>query len=322
MKVAITGGGNVYALNFARHLATCGIEHFGIGRSGPKMPAMWQVDHHYRFWALHLVDQLPAYLAVLDTEKPDVVVNFAAQGEGAASFGADAHYYYTTNCVALAKFAEALRQRDYVKRFVQIGSSEVYGSVDGPTREDDQFNPSSPYGISKAAFDKHLEVMHRVHGFPANVVRPANAYCPGQQLHRIIPKAIICALKGEKFQLHGGGRSEKCFIHADDLSRGILKVIEEGELGQVYNCSSPEPISMRYLTERIALACDVKYEDLVDIAPERVGQDSRYWPDSTKLKMLGWRPVVDLDVGLANMVAWVRRHPELLQEDTKFRLRP
>jgi dTDP-glucose 4,6-dehydratase len=276
----------------------------------------------YRYWTLHLVDQLREYMEILDKEKPDVVVNFAAQGEGAASFGADAHYYYLTNCVALSKFVEELRKRDYVRRFIQIGSSEVYGSVQGPTKEEDQFNPSSPYGISKAAFDKHLEVMHRVHGFPANVVRPANAYCPGQQLHRIIPKAILCALKGEKFQLHGGGRSEKCYFHADDLSRGIVTVIEKGALGQVYNCSSPEPISMRALTEWIADAVEIFFEDFVEVAPERVGQDSRYWPDASKLYSLGWRPVVGLPSGLADMVQWVKKYPELLTTDTTFRLRP
>jgi dTDP-glucose 4,6-dehydratase len=209
-----------------------------------------------------------------------------------------------------------------VRRFIQIGSSEVYGSVQGPTKEEDQFNPSSPYGISKAAFDKHLEVMHRVHGFPANVVRPANAYCPGQQLHRIIPKAILCALKGEWFQLHGGGKSQKCYFHADDLSRGIVTVIEKGTLGQVYNCSSDNPISMRLLTEHIAAACGVMFEDLVDIAPERVGQDNLYWPDATKLKNLGWRPVVELSTGLDDMVQWVKKYPELLTTDTTFRLRP
>jgi len=321
MKVAITGGGNVYALNLAKYLASIGVEHFGIGRSAKTRP-FWQVDHVYPYTVAHIVTQQHEYLEILDREKPAVIVNFAAQGEGAASFGENAHYYYQTNTVALSQFTEALRRRDYVRRFVQIGSSEVYGSVFSPTKEGDAYNPSSPYGISKAAFDKHLEIMHKVHGFPANVVRPANAYCPGQQLHRIIPKAIICGLKGEKFQLHGGGISRKCYIHADDLSRGIVTVIDKGELGQVYNCSSPEPISMRGLTERIADALGMEFDDLASVAPERLGQDSMYWPDATKLRGLGWRPVVSLDQGLRDMVRWVKKYPELLTADTTFRLRP
>ena len=322
MKIAILGGGNVYALNFARHLSEIGIEHFGIGRSGPKPAPLWQVEHHYRFWALHLVTQLEAYLAILDTERPDVVVNFAAQGEGAASFGADAHYYYTTNTVALVRLADALRQRDYLKRFVQIGSSEVYGSVEAPATEASPLKPSSPYGVSKAAFDQHLEIMHRVHGFPANVVRPSNAYCPGQQLHRIIPKAIICALKGEKLQLHGGGKAEKSYLHGTDLSRGIVAVIERGEAGRIYNCGPDQPTAIKDVAQIVADACGITFDDLVAMAPDRTGQDGRYWLDSSALKGLGWKQAIDLQPGIAGMVQWVKRYPELLTTDTTFRLRP
>lgn len=322
MKVGILGGGNVYALNFARHLAEIGVDHFGIGRSGPKPAAMWQIEHHYRFWALHLVTQLEAYLAILDTERPDVVVNFAAQGEGAASFGTDAHYYYTTNTVALVRLAEALRQRPYVKRFVQIGSSEVYGSVDHAVKETDELRPSSPYAVSKAAFDQHLQIMHRVHGFPCNVVRPSNAYCPGQQLHRIMPKAIICALGGTKLQLHGGGRAEKSYIHATDLSRGIVAVIDRGEPGAVYNCGPDTPNTIRAIAYECVAATGNVPQDVIEIAPERTGQDGRYWLDSSALKALDWQPTIGIVTGIAEMVAWVKRHPELLKADTTFKIRP
>lgn len=321
MKIAITGGGNVYALNLARHLSQIGIEHFGIGRTGPKPKPFWQVEHHYRFHELHLVTQLPAYMAVLDTERPDVVVNLAAQGEGANSFGSDATSYYVTNTVALARFTEELRKRDYVKRFVQIGSSEVYGSVNEASTEDTVLRPTSPYAVSKAAFDQHLEILHRVHGFPALVVRPSNAYCPGQQLHRIIPKAIISALKGEKLQLHGGGRAEKSYLHADDLSRGIVSVIEKGDAGKVYNCGPALATSIREVAARVAEACKVAFDDLVQIAPDRTGQDGRYWLDSSRLKALGWAPTRGLDTGIEEMVGWVKQYPELLAADTTYRHR-
>lgn len=322
MKIAITGGGNVYALNFARYLSEIGIEHFGIGRSGPKPKPLWQVDHHYRFTALHLVDQLPAYLAILDTERPDVVVNFAAQGEGAASFGDHCDYYYTTNTVALVRLVEALRKRDYVKRFVQIGSSEVYGSVGVAATESTPLKPSSPYAISKAAFDQHLEIMYRVHGFPMNVIRPSNAYCPGQQLHRIIPQTIIKALSGGKVRLHGGGRAEKSYLHADDLSRAIVAVLERGIVGMIYNCGPEEPISIRELVRLTLERCGVRWEDAVEETADRVGQDGRYWLYSSALKTdTGWYQAVSLPHGLTGMVDWVKAYPELLAADTTFKLR-
>ena len=322
MRVAILGGGNVYALNFARHLSELGIEHFGIGRSGPKPAPFWQVEHHYRFWALHLVTQLEAYLAILDKERPDVIVNFAAQGEGAASFGADAHYFYTTNTVALVRLVEALRSRDYLKRFVQIGSSEVYGSVGRSATEMNELRPSSPYAVSKAAFDQHLQIMHRVHGFPMNIIRPSNAYCPGQQLHRIIPRAIICALSGQKLQLHGGGKAEKSYIYGDDLSRGIVTVLERGEVGKVYNCGPFRTHQIRDIAVHLANACEVPFIALVEEAPDRVGQDGRYWLDSSALNQLGWSVTRDIDSGIGEMVQWVKRYPELLATDTTFRMRP
>lgn len=321
MKIGILGGGNVYALNFARHLSSIGVDHFGIGRSGPKIDAFWQVEHRYRFWELHLVDHLGAYMAVLDTEKPDVVVNFAAQGEGAASFGADAHLYYATNTLGLVRLAEQLRKAPYLKRFVQIGSSEVYGSVEHAVDEKGPLNPSSPYAISKAAFDQHLEIMHRVHGFPMNVIRPSNAYCPGQQLHRIIPKAILSALTKTKLQLHGGGRAEKSMMHADDLSRGIMAVLDRGQIGRIYNCGPEKPISMRDLVALIAPRAGTTFDDLVEIAPDRTGQDGRYWIDSSALKALSWTPAVSLENGISSMVEWLLQHPELKSMDTTFRIR-
>ena len=112
MKIALTGGGNVYALNLARHLHALGIEHFGIGRNGPKPRALWQIDHDYPYHVIHMVEHLDLLLEFLDRERPDVVVNFAAQGESAASFGEHTDYYYATNTLGLVRFAEALRKRD------------------------------------------------------------------------------------------------------------------------------------------------------------------------------------------------------------------
>ncbi len=321
MKVALLGGGNVYALNLARHLNSLGIDHFGIGRSKRADEPFW-VEHHYRYWALHLVDHLKAVLAVLDTEKPDVIVNFAAQGEGAASFGKDAHYFYRTNTVGLVALSDALLGRSYVRRFIQIGSSEVYGSVKEASQEMDCLRPSSPYAVSKAAFDQHLEIMYRIHGFPANVIRPSNAYCPGQQLHRIIPKAILCALGGKKLQLQGGGKAEKSYLHATDLSKGIMTVLEKGEIGRIYNCGPHDPLSIKAVVMGVAAACRVPYESFVEEAPDRVGQDSCYWLNSTRLRGLGWTDEIGLMTGIEGMVEWVKKYPQLLKADTTFRIRP
>ena len=320
MKVGLLGGGNCYALNLASHLYGAGVDHFGIGRSPRKLPAFW-VKHHYRYYQGHLVTQLPAVMAWLDTERPDVIVNFAAQGEGQGSFGDKAELFYMTNTVALVRLVEELRHRTYLKRFIQVGTSELYGSVEAPSKESDALVPSSPYAVSKAAFDQHLAIMHRFHGFPCNVVRPSNAYCQGQQLHRIIPKAIICALTETKLPLQGGGRAEKSYIHASDLSRAVMLVAEKAPFGEVYNCGPAMPTAIRCVADMCADACGVPFETLVEIVGDRVGQDGRYWLDSSKLHAIGWAPRIPLADGIRGMVEWIEDYPEILQMPTGWEVR-
>jgi dTDP-glucose 4,6-dehydratase len=255
-------------------LQALGIDHFGIGRSAPKVPAFWQLDGHYRYYKMHIVNELAALLAVLDTEKPDVIVNFAAQGEGAASFGDQCADWYRTNVLGLIRMTTALQKRTYLKRFIQVGSSEVYGGNQNNAKETDPLRPTSPYGVSKAAFDQHLEIMHRVHGFPANVVRPVNCYVRGQQLHRIIPKAVLCALGGKKLPLQGGGKSEKSYLHSTDLSTALMTIIEKAPFGEVYNVGPEAPTAIAEVVIRVAEACGVPFDDFVEMAPERIGQDS------------------------------------------------
>ena len=306
MKVAILGGGSCFSLNLANLLEKKGIEHFGIGRSGRKPPAMWTVDHHYRYHQAHVVTQLPAVMAILDTEKPDVIVNIAAQGEGAASFAANAPDFFMTNCVAISRLVIELKHRDYLKRFIQIGSSEIYGSVDHAARETDPHRPGSPYGISKAAFDQYLGIMHRVSGFPMNIVLPSNAYCDGQQLHRIIPKALLAGMTGRRIPLQGGGAARKSYMHADDLSKAILLVAEKAPLGETYNAGPSWPIAIKDVVSRCAIECGMSLAELADIAPDRVGQDSQYWLNSQKLRALGWKPGVDLRDGIHRVAQWVK----------------
>ena len=318
MKIAIVGGGGCFALNFARLCHECGIEHFGIGRSNKPKP-FCQIDHTYRYWPLHLVDELSAILAALDSEQPDVIVNYAAQGEGAASFKENAPDFFRTNTWGLARFAEAMMHRTYLKRFVNIGTSELYGSTEAPAVETDYLKGTSPYAISKQAFDQYLLTIHRIHGFPMNIVRPSNCYVPGQQLYRVIPKAIVCALSGKKLPLQGGGKAMKSYLHATDLSRAVMAVIEKAPFGEVYNVAPVAPISIREVVEKVAAASGVAFDDLVEIVPDRIGQDARYWLSAEKIaRELGWSQSIGLEEGLAEMVAWVRRYPELLTMETTY----
>lgn len=324
MKVAVLGQGSCFAMNLAKHLVNRGDTVLGISRSpmrGPAFTLGLENEPRFRYEQAHLVNQLDLVMWWLDDFTPDVIINFAALCEVGQSWN-HALDYYETNLMSLVRLTDELAKRSWFKRFVQIGSSEVYGSVSRPVSEDYGIKPSSPYAASKAAFDFHLQAIAKHQGFPAVIVMPSNGYCEGQTLNRIIPKTIIAALTGQKLQLQGGGVAKKSYLHADDISRAILLVAEKGEIAGVYNAGSAIPWSIWSVVDLTAKKMGKTLEDVADIAPERTGQDSQYWLDSRKIKALGWTREISLDDGIQRMIDWVKAYPELLTMDQSYAHRP
>lgn len=322
MKVCILGGGGWIGMNTAAYLQAHDFEVFSIGRREPKAPC-FTLGRKFDYHSLHLCHELDYVLKLLDEKQPEVIVNYAAQGEGAASFDpADYWRFYETNTLSLVKLVGELQKRKWLKRFVHCGTSEIYGSVQKPASENDPIIPSSPYAASKVAFDLHLMAVHKQARFPMNIIRPSNGYAPGQQLHRVVPLTIIRALSGGKLQLHGGGVARKSYLHGDDISAAVLRIIEKAPLGKVYNAGPLVSTSIRDMVAFVADACGVAFDDFVEMAPERPGQDSQYWLDSGELaKDTGWTPTISLKRGIATMVEWVRAYPELLTMNEKFQMR-
>lgn len=318
-KYAILGGGGSFGIHTALYL----LKHadpsmvIGIGRN-PLRPEPFSlgVDKHknYRYHAYHLTYELDLLLELLDREKPDVIINYAAQGEGAVSWK-HSWRFFETNSMALARLSEELMKRDWLERFIQIGTSEMYGSVEHAAKEDEPIKPSSPYAASKVAFDMYLMSVHKFLKFPMNIIRPSNAYCSGQLLHRVIPKTIVCGLTGRKLPLQGGGRAEKSYLHALDLARAIHLVAEKAPFGTVYNAGPAEPTSIRRVVELCADALGMPFEQLCEMAPDRLGQDSRYWLDSSAIyRDVGWKPEITWEQGLDEVVSWGKKYIDQLRD--------
>ena len=222
---AILGGGGSFGIHTALYL----LDHanprkvLGIGRN-PLRPEPFSLNidkrDGFEYHARHVTYEVDLLLELLDRERPEIIVNYAAQGEGAVSWK-HSWRFFETNCVGLSRLAEELSKRDWLERFIQIGTSEMYGAVDHAATGEEPIKPTSPYAASKVAFDMYLVSAHKFLKFPMNIIRPSNAYCPGQLLHRVIPKAIWAGLTGRKLPLHGGGKAEKSYIHARDLARAI-----------------------------------------------------------------------------------------------------
>jgi dTDP-glucose 4,6-dehydratase len=270
-------------------------------------------DSRYAYHQIHLVHEQDRLFELLDEVRPEVIVCFAAQGEGAVSWK-KSWRFFETNATALVKMAEELMKRDYLQRFIQIGTSELYGSVDKPSKEDDALRPTSPYAASKAAFDMYLLSVANVLGFKMNIIRPSNAYGSGQLLHRVVPRAVVCGLTGQKLPLQGGGRAKKSYIHSDDLARAIHLVAEKAPLGRVYNAGPAAPISIRHLVEKCAEGLGMPFEKLCEVVPDRLGQDSQYWLDSSAIrKDVGWEPQISLEQGIQEVINWGKKYLDYLK---------
>jgi len=319
---AIIGGNGVFGIHTALYLLANADPKkvICIGRN-PEKPEPFTLnlgkgDDRYSYHQIHMVFEHDRMMELLDAEKPDIIINYAAIAEPALSFKHSARYY-DSNVMAVARLCEDLMARDYLERFIQIGTSELYGSTDKASREDDPLKPTTPYAVSKAAADMHLDSLFNVLNFPMNIVRPSNAYAPGQLLYRIIPKAVVFGLTGRKLPLQGGGKARKSYLHARDLAHALHLVIEKAPLGTTYNVGPPEPTSIRDLVIKTAQAMDKTLEDVAEEAPDRLGQDSQYWLDSSAIaRDTGWKMEIGLEEGIAEMVEWGRTYLDFLKDYT------
>ena len=223
-------------------------------------------------------------------------------------------HWYTTNVVSQVALHDALRQRPFLQKYVHVTTPEVYGSTDGGwIQEHTHFAPSTPYAVSRAACDLHLLSFQKAYGFPVVFTRAANVYGPGQQLYRIIPRAMLSARTGRPMQLHGGGYSERSFIHIRDVVRGTLQLALEADAGSTWHLSTREAISIRALVETICERCGAPFESVVEESGERLGKDQSYLLDSSAMReSFNWSDQVTLAKGLSDTLAWVDDHLEQL----------
>lgn len=264
----------------------------------------------YRYHQIDMNKQMPVLLNLLDEERPQYVVNFAAQSEVAPSWE-HPEQWFQTNCVALASLVNHLRKRNYLQRYLHISSPEVYGTCNGNVLEDAPLNPSTPYAASKAAADLLLLTFYKQLGFPLVMVRSTNVYGAGQQLHKIIPRSAIYIKLGKKIELHGGGRAVKSYIHIRDVSRGEAAVLERGRTGQIYHLSPKEGIEVKEVVRMICDQLGRSFDEATLKVEERPGQDKAYVIDSSLAhEELGWHPEISLEKGLSEVIEWIGRNWE------------
>jgi dTDP-glucose 4,6-dehydratase len=284
-------------------------EVLGISRSAEKSPLFLPYKKHdsprFAFRQLDLNTDQGEIISLLDSFRPEYIVNFAAQSEVAPSW-MHPEQWFRTNAVALAELVHQLKNRDYLKRYIHISSPEIYGSCSGTVTENAPYNPSTPYAVSKAAADMCLLAYFRQYNFPVVLIRATNVYGAHQQLFKIIPRAVIRVRAGQKIDLHGGGTAVKSYIHIRDVSRGELAAMLHGNPGEIFHLSPDGGISIHALVSLICHEMGVSFADAVQMAPERPGQDAAYVIDSSRARReLGWQPVISLEDGLREVIGWI-----------------
>jgi dTDP-glucose 4,6-dehydratase len=202
-----------------------------------------------------------------------------------------------------------------VDRFVQVSTDEVYGHLplhtpEGPWpkfTEDSPVAPRSAYAASKAAADHLAMSAYHTHGLPVVITRGSNAYGPGQFPEKLIPRAILCLSRGEPVPVYGNGLQVREWVHAGDQARALVKALERGQPGTVYNLGGGEPRSNLVLLGEILQIMGAS-EDALRHVPDRPGHDQRYGMDGARaLRELGWQPQATLGDALPGVVAWYRR---------------
>lgn len=320
-KILVIGSNSFSGSAFIKHALLNDFELIGVSRSVESHPVF--LPHHwldtkvlkqYQYHQIDLNQHLDQLMNLINENKPNFIVNFAAQSMVAESWLYPVDWMMT-NVISAVKFHEQLRKLKFIKKYVHISTPEVYGTCSGLTSTTTSYNPSTPYAVSKAAVDMWLTALYKNYKFPVVFTRAANVYGPGQQLYRIIPKTILNIKKREKLPLHGGGYSVRSFIHIQDVADGTLRILLNASPGEIYHFSTQRNISIRNLVQLICQRMNAKFEDVVDIAEDRPGKDAAYLLDSKESHTkLGWKDAIDLEEGIDQTINWVESNIDILKK--------
>ena len=261
-------------------------------------------DRRHRFIKGDVADATVVAPLVKESE---IVVHFAAETHVDRSIH-DAGEFIRTDVQGTFELLEAARQAPDLRRFVQISTDEVYGSVEkGASRETDELRPRNPYSASKAGADRLAYSYWATYSVPVVITRASNNYGPQQFPEKVIPLFITNAIDERPLPLYGDGQNVRDWLHVEDHCRAIDLLIERGQSGEVYNIGGGNEVRNIDLTHRILELAD-RPASLIQPVTDRPGHDRRYCLDTSKLKGLGWHPQADFHEGLRQTVAWYREN--------------
>jgi dTDP-glucose 4,6-dehydratase len=261
---------------------------------------------NFRFAKVNICDK-PAVKKLFEEERPDIVVNFAAESHVDRSITGP-EIFVKTNVEGTQTLMEVCRELD-IPRYHQVSTDEVYGDLplDRPDlffTEKTPLHASSPYSASKAGADMLVMAYCRTFNFPATISRCSNNYGPYHFPEKLIPLTIIKALHDEPLPVYGDGLNVRDWLYVEDHCRAIDLIIHNGKIGQVYNVGGHNEMANIDIVKLICKELD-KPESLITFIDDRKGHDRRYAIDPTFIHdELGWLPETKFEDGIKKTIKW------------------
>jgi dTDP-glucose 4,6-dehydratase len=308
-SLLVTGGAGFIGCNFVRHVLAH-TDHTvsvldALTYAGNEASLAGLPEDRYRLVVGSVTDASTVDALVADH---DVTVHFAAESHNDNSLN-DPSPFIQTNLIGTYELLQAVRKHD--KRYHHISTDEVYGDLelDDPARftENTPYNPSSPYSSTKAGSDLLVRAWVRSFGVRATISNCSNNYGPYQHVEKFIPRQITNVIDGIRPKLYGAGLNVRDWIHVDDHNAAVLRIIDDGQLGETYLIGADGEENNKTVIELI-LELMGQQTDAYDHVNDRPGHDMRYAIDATRLRTeLGWEPrFPDFRSGLADTIDWYR----------------
>lgn len=318
MTIVVTGGAGFIGSNFIFHMLKKYPDYRMIcldcltyaGNLSTLEPIMKQTN--FRFVKGDITNRQEVY-QLFEEEKPDIVVNFAAESHVDRSID-NPSIFLETNIMGTAVLMDACRKYG-IKRYHQVSTDEVYGDLplDRPDllfTEETPLHTSSPYSSSKAAADLLVQSYHRTYELPITISRCSNNYGPYHFPEKLIPLMIANALNDKPLPVYGTGENVRDWLYVEDHCKAIDLIIHKGTVGEVYNIGGHNEMKNIDIVKLICKALN-KSEDLIIYVSDRKGHDMRYAIDPTKIyNELGWLPETNFSDGIQKTIQWYLDHKE------------